>query len=291
MTLDFTNIKTADDWELFSRDFFAALGYKIIEDPARGADGGKDLIIEEILKGINSEQSKRWLVSCKHYAQSSKAISCSIESNISDRIVRHNCQGFIGFYSTLATSDLQTCLQQIETSTGINYQIFDYRKIESLLFSKDMNSIIEQYFGIKNTGKIANLVATPVDLKCDICGENLLKSDYKNIIVYFENRDGDIKTIQDIGYVCKGSCDRQLVKSQPLLTSWEDISDLMIPQRFLTNYFGFIKHLNNNQIRLSEQAVEKFIHYNLAIAQTIFRDASQSEIKRFMEVSSLPDYI
>ncbi|MEG7414448.1 hypothetical protein V6E00_06255 [Serratia marcescens] len=49
--LDFKEIPEAhkatglqDTFELFSRDFLGFLGYKIISDPDRGADGGADII-------------------------------------------------------------------------------------------------------------------------------------------------------------------------------------------------------------------------------------------------------
>ena len=59
MILDFKEIPEAnggsglqDTFELFARDFLAYLGYRIIEDPNRGPDGKKDLIVEEVLSGI-----------------------------------------------------------------------------------------------------------------------------------------------------------------------------------------------------------------------------------------------
>lgn len=48
------------------------MGYRIIEDPNRGADGKRELIVEEVQQGVNSEHTLRWLVSCKHYAHSGK---------------------------------------------------------------------------------------------------------------------------------------------------------------------------------------------------------------------------
>ena len=42
-----------DSFELFARDFLNTLGYIIISEPSRGADGGKDLIVKEIRKGIS----------------------------------------------------------------------------------------------------------------------------------------------------------------------------------------------------------------------------------------------
>ena len=103
MILDFTEIPQAnkggglqDTFELFTRDFLQLLGYRIIENPDRGPDGKRDLIVDEILSGINSEVTLRWLVSCKHYAPSGKAVSAADEIYILDRLDQLGCDGFMG---------------------------------------------------------------------------------------------------------------------------------------------------------------------------------------------------
>ena len=60
MLLDFKEIPKAntgngdqDTFELFSRDFLENLGYEIIQHPDRGADGKKDMIIQELRQGIS----------------------------------------------------------------------------------------------------------------------------------------------------------------------------------------------------------------------------------------------
>jgi hypothetical protein len=54
MIVDFKEIPPAnssdgyqDQFELFARDFLENLGFLIIEQPDRGQDGGKDLLISE----------------------------------------------------------------------------------------------------------------------------------------------------------------------------------------------------------------------------------------------------
>jgi hypothetical protein len=54
MLLDFKEIPKAnegsglqDTFELFGRDFLEDIGYQIIQEPDRGADGRKDLIVGE----------------------------------------------------------------------------------------------------------------------------------------------------------------------------------------------------------------------------------------------------
>jgi hypothetical protein len=112
-TLNFTEISQAnktngeqDKFELFARDVLACLGFKIVEGPGRGADLGKDLVVEEARFGVLGESVIRWLVSCKHFAHSGRAVSPDDERNIRERVEAHKCQGFMGFYSTLPTSAL-----------------------------------------------------------------------------------------------------------------------------------------------------------------------------------------
>lgn len=103
MVVDFKEIPQAnvpngeqDTFELFSRDFLEYLGFQIISNPDRGADGGNDLIVEETLNGVIGNEKRRFLVSCKHYAHNGKSVGTEDETNISDRVKQHGCDGFIG---------------------------------------------------------------------------------------------------------------------------------------------------------------------------------------------------
>lgn len=114
--LDFTEIAEAhsgperDQFELFARELLLSEGFRIIEHPDRGADGGRDLIVEEDRLGPGGTNVIRWLVSCKHKAHSGKSVTPADESNIRDRLGTHRCNGLIAFYSTLPSSGLaETC--------------------------------------------------------------------------------------------------------------------------------------------------------------------------------------
>ncbi len=112
--IDFTEIPKAntgsgdqDTYEKFCRDFLHELGFSIIQEPSRGADGGMDLKVEEMRKGPFGITKIHWLVSCKHYAHSTKSITPQIEQDILDRVKSNHCQGFLGFYSTTVSTGLQ----------------------------------------------------------------------------------------------------------------------------------------------------------------------------------------
>jgi len=134
-----------DTFELFARDFFETLGYLIDENPSRGADGGKDIILIEPLSGIFSHAEKRWLVSCKHFAHSGKSVAKKHETDIRDRVEFHKCTGFIGFYSTLPASGLANTINAIKGE--ISVQIFDRAKIEDFLVNKPrLRLVLQRYF-------------------------------------------------------------------------------------------------------------------------------------------------
>jgi len=102
--IDFTEIPPAntgagdqDTFELFTRDFFQALGFEIEENPSRGADGGKDLIMVEPLEGKIKSGKRRWIVSCKHYAHSGKAVGDKDEIDILGRVRKFKAQVLLAF--------------------------------------------------------------------------------------------------------------------------------------------------------------------------------------------------
>jgi hypothetical protein len=111
-----------DTWELFCREFFISQNYEIIDEPARGADGGLDIKVKAKANEIT------WLVSCKHKAHSNTAIGSKDEINIRDRVESQGCDGFIGFYSTIPSSGLKNTLTGL--SHKMPFEIFDREKIE-----------------------------------------------------------------------------------------------------------------------------------------------------------------
>lgn len=147
--VDFSEIALAnsgngdqDDFELFARDFLDSLGYIILRGPSRGPDGGVDLIVEEQVKGISYSKNFKWLVSAKHYFKTGKSVGPKDEINITERLKANNCDGFMGFYSTIPSSGLK------KFSEGdIEYKFYDWRMIEKFLISDDKcEHVYKQYF-------------------------------------------------------------------------------------------------------------------------------------------------
>ncbi len=153
MMINFTEIPKAngnvgqDKFEQFTKLFLEAYGYEIIEHPSRGADGGLDLKVKDIRKGVGNTEVFL-LVSCKHYAHSNSSITASIETDIQDRVARHSCTGFIGFYSTIPNNSLKDKLRELKNNGKIEeYDFFDNSRIEnSILQLKGGEQLFARYF-------------------------------------------------------------------------------------------------------------------------------------------------
>lgn len=133
-----------DTFELFARDCLEFLGFHAVSSPSRGADFGKDFIVEEVRRGAGGETIVRWLVSCKHFAHSGGSVSPADEQNIRERVESHRCGGFIGFYSTLPSSGLSHLLDGLKDV--IDVQIYDGERIEGYLLESPAGVHLAQRF-------------------------------------------------------------------------------------------------------------------------------------------------
>lgn len=296
MVLDFKEIPEAnkgtglqDTFELFTRDFLSFLGYRIVQDPDRGADGKKDLIVDEVISGITSEYTIRWLVSCKHYAHSSNSVKDSDEINISDRLKQHHCDGFMGVYSTLAATSLTGMLQGQE-----KYVIFDHEKIESFLLSNiEGHKIACRYFPesfkkyqIENPTP-AKIFGEESVIYCDCCGKNLLlESEHGNYVLLKEEdyeNDGYQKQYKDMYFACRGECDRILEdrfrKEGMFYCGWEEIDELCNPTIWLMHFMAFVNGIQKEH-DMSDVAFEKMKKLFINTYPYVARHLTQKENER-----------
>ncbi|HET7229684.1 MAG TPA: hypothetical protein VFJ16_06770 [Longimicrobium sp.] len=135
---------TQDLFELFARDFLEAIGFTCISGPDRGADDGRDLLVEEHLRGPVSVHSRRWLVSAKHYAHGGRAVGVEDETDIEGRVHHHRADGFIAFYSTVPSAGLGRRLESLHAR--IHCLVYDEGRIRSHLHEDPrLNAVFERY--------------------------------------------------------------------------------------------------------------------------------------------------
>ncbi|HEY6803711.1 MAG TPA: hypothetical protein VI306_09045 [Pyrinomonadaceae bacterium] len=303
--IDFKEITTGEIWELFARDFLEEMGFFIESSPDRGADGGKDALMSEELIGLLGRYRFRWLVSCKHNAVSGTSVNETDEPNILERIESFDADGFMGFYSTVPSSALNTRLNALRKNQSIkDFRIFDHQVIENHLVSVGFSTLLMRYFPesyklVKPLHLIANEY---VPLKCKICGKDLLealyKEEYEGVIAFAKRTSNEGKImpahVEDVYWACKGQCDR-LVESRywerdSLICSWADISDLVIPTYFLRFVFDTMNSLKLGNKTYSDEAYEKLKTFMTAISQKVLRETTGREtdrVRKLIDMASL----
>ncbi len=300
MILDFLEIPSAkggsagaDAFEQFAAELLQHIGYNQVRGPSRGPDGGRDLIVEEVRKGISRNTRVRWLVSCKHFVHGGKAVGLSDKSDISDRVNQHKCSGFLGVYSTLPSTALEERLQQ----QPFEIQVLTPEQIEKyLLDSAEGIKLAERFFPISirtwstENPRPADLFSERIEVRCEYCERDLLEEGANGIFVVLYKYD-DQKRITGFYTVCKGDCDRQLVhrvRKPGEVDGWDDIDDLKIPVVFLRKTFGVMNSLREGET-WEEEAYAKYRRLLTEMARYSMRSLTQSEREKVRHLKVMWD--
>jgi hypothetical protein len=304
--LDFTEIPEAhlatgrqDTFELFARDFFKFAGYEIVADPDRGADGGSDLTLVERRVGVGGETFVRWLVSCKHKASSGRAVSPSDDGNITDRVRANKCDGFIGFYSTLASSGLTGILSGL----NIPFQIFDREKVEGLLLHSSGGLELAKRYFPKSIQIWSNDNPTPArlfteqpNLPCANCGANLLDKPRKGIVSLWQKmrtNPEQLAAFEEIQFTCFGHCDDvlgKMLRGRKLVDGWEDIQDLLIPTVYIRWIMSVLNEMRSG-VTYSDDAFDNLKELLLQLFPYVARHPTANETERLRELGTIPAWM
>lgn len=101
--IDFSEIESSHKFEQFAEEVLRSLGYEINIRPGEGPDGGRDMVVTDVLEGKLSSRKVRYLVSCKHQK---KAVGPKDEQRLETRLRANHCHAFMGFYSIHVTQGL-----------------------------------------------------------------------------------------------------------------------------------------------------------------------------------------
>lgn len=309
--LDFKEIPEAhkanglqDSFELFARDFLAFMGYEILSDPDRGADGGKDLLVQETRTGVGGSTRIKWLVSCKHKAHSGNSVTPTDEANIRDRVEANDCQGFIGFYSTIASTGLSGNLDGMKGKFEV--QVFDREKIEGKILNSTKGlEVANRYFPKSieewrtENPKPAQIFAESSSLKCKVCEKELLEQEDNGIIQIWQRIRSDYESeperIEFVFWTCRGHCDDVLRhyihdKHPKVIDGWEDISDVMMPTIFIKWVMSIINKQHRGTL-YSDEAFKELKQFLLQIFPYAARHLTTKEKERIDSLGMIPAFM
>ncbi|MGW6699807.1 TerD family protein, partial [Nocardia sp. NPDC055049] len=149
--LDFTEIPTGEGFELLVRDMLVAMRYRVSWS-GRGADGGKDLLVEEPGDPRFGMKPRLWVVSCKHNALANNGNGRSVSAEdigsiggISDTTDEHGASAFLVACSTQPSSGLVTRLATIEARKGVPTYYWDRETLSIWLNTPQCWSVAQRY--------------------------------------------------------------------------------------------------------------------------------------------------
>lgn len=295
--IDFKEISDGDGWEAFCRDYLVGLGLVVEIPPAKGPDGGLDLLVREQLRGSLASRPFTWLVSCKHYATSGRAVGTADEINITDRLEQHAANGFIGFYSTMASAALVTRLKELRDQRKIeSYEIYDGTRIENGFHDAGLSGVLLQHLPQSHTllRPIHPLLGRYQPLPCDVCGKDLLKASVTEAnsanIIFATNMGTDASVVESIHFVCKGACDKRMdgiVNRRGLGSAWDDISDYCNPLIFIRRITGYTNQMRNAPNSYTKAAHDRLIDFYILMSQRTLRQTNADDRKSLLEAMEI----
>jgi hypothetical protein len=291
-----------DQFELFAREFLGLLGFKVLVGPDRGPDGGRDLIVQEVRTGVAGETLVKWLVSCKHNAHSGASVTLNDEPDVHDRVATHDCQGFIGFYSTIPSSGLATKLNA--PTVPFQIKIYDPEEIERhILMSSSGLALARRFFPIsierwqKEHPTPAKIFHEEPALLCWYCKKSLLLPEPHGIVVVWTSLSNEGESRREhtehVYWCCKGRCDdvlRVRYRRENIIDGWEDIPDLLIPIIYIRWVMTVLNEFHGG-MTYSVDALENTKKLLLSIFPLVCRDMTEGERTRIEHLSMVPHYL
>lgn len=188
--IDFSEIESPHKFEQFAEDVLRSLGYEINIRPGEGPDGGRDMVITDVLEGKLSKRKLKYLVSCKKLQ---RAVGPRDEEHLETRLRVHHCNAFIGFYSNHVTQGLINEMEGLKSNPqmpdsfdAILLMDADIRKILSEL--PEGPKLVQRWFPRGHTQFLRAVSESyvfrkrPV-MRCAECGLDLL-DDLSGVVIY-----------------------------------------------------------------------------------------------------------
>lgn len=153
--LDFHELASdGEDLEQLVRELALALGYRA-RWSGRGADGGRDLVLEEAGDVLLGAKTRNWVVSCKHMAHAKDGAGRSVNGEdvgsvggIVDAVAQHDAAGFLLVCSTQPSSALVSRLESIERTKGVHTHVWDGVELERMLTTPRGWAVAQRFFPV-----------------------------------------------------------------------------------------------------------------------------------------------
>lgn len=125
-----------------------------------GPDGGRDLVVVEKANGTLAPFQRKWLVSCKHFANSGKSVGLDDVTDINDACDAVGATGFLLACSTQPSSTVVRRFEEIDARGKLVVRYWDSVEIEKRLTAPQTYALNYLFFPESTQGNPWQIYAT-----------------------------------------------------------------------------------------------------------------------------------
>jgi len=114
--LDFKLIETGEDFESLCEELLIAEGFRIVSRPARELDDSFQV------------QRQRFLIECKHHAQSNESVKERHVGSITERALSHGCTNYLLITSTVPSESVKNMIERIHENPRTHFRAAFWNK-------------------------------------------------------------------------------------------------------------------------------------------------------------------
>jgi hypothetical protein len=145
MKVDFRTI-SPEDFEFLCEALLRAKKFTIESRPARGPDGGKDILaVRDVTDDMGIVHRERWLVECKHLGESNRSVVEGDVGSIELRMKRHNANRYLLVASTIVSETVKEQLKALSEDQSSPRMATFWAKNDLLKWLRDFPDVRDRF--------------------------------------------------------------------------------------------------------------------------------------------------
>lgn len=241
--IDFIEVDfESDELRQSARGFISARGFHNESTIDRGLDQGKDMRVTEKRSDNLGSCHFCSFVSSQRFTESDKLFSEDDEPSIVERCAYHRSDGFVGFYSTLALSGLNSRIKALRDNRKTNdYSVMDGRLVENvnitLVLPTPASDNVAEYIPGHCPMKF---ISEPIDLQPEDCMSDAFCAYGDN--TRLESRSVESRMLNNAGeFAPDGNHFVVFASLQPGIANEDCIVDAVFVRAPKTKYHGLFE--------------------------------------------------
>ena len=258
MKIDF-KILTPEAFEFLCEEILKAKGLIIRSRPARGPDGGKDIIaIKEFQDDMGVFHKEKWLVECKHLAVSDRSVREADIGNVEARMRVHNTNRYLLITSTVVSETVKNQIEAFTKNTSGGWAATFWIKYD-IIRILEVNPDIARRYAVDMEAQAFKVISM-INKHHDTAHRGALLW-YPDIVAIFENRVGRASAV-DINELRGRLSDRNIEELAYCQSSSSETWVMLVSSPLVKDLNDLVWELCNGDIRSIAQE-KKIAHLEI----------------------------